>query len=166
MATLIGTFFLISLFATGITAQSQAGMKKPIKIPTILPKTGFLGINFAIISLEMYLSITEEIRHPKSRNGNASKKIETNKIAILLKTSIFAPFLKKTLLIVSNKIILYKQIKCKFLFQKEWNKYLIKIKDIINLVSKTGAAKILKKKLPFRKLHPIIIFCTFLVHPF
>jgi len=52
------------------------------------PKTTFLGINFAIASLLTYLSITEDIKEPRSRNGKLSKKIEINIIEIFFIISI------------------------------------------------------------------------------
>ena len=76
IATFNGTFFLISLLEIGITAQSQAGMKKPRKIPTIDPKILFLGIILAIVSFDTKVSIIEDIKAPKSKKGKLSKKID------------------------------------------------------------------------------------------
>ena len=56
IATLIGTFFFNNLFDTGITAQSQAGKKNPKKIPVIVARILFLGINPAIFSFGIYTS--------------------------------------------------------------------------------------------------------------
>ena len=73
IATFKGTFFFISLFEIGITAQSQAGKKKPKKTPTNDPKNLFLGISLTIVSSETKVSIKDEIKAPNNKNGRLQK---------------------------------------------------------------------------------------------
>ena len=47
----------INLLDTGITAQSQAGIKNPKNTPIIEPKTAFLGIKLASFSSDIKISI-------------------------------------------------------------------------------------------------------------
>ena len=82
IATFIGTFFFNNLLETGITAQSQAGKKNPNKTPTIDPRNLFLGINLAILSFDINVSIIAEISEPSNKNGKLSKKIDINIVAI------------------------------------------------------------------------------------
>ena len=93
IATFIGTFFLSNLLETGITAQSHAGKKKPKKMPTIEPRILFLGIILAIVSLDTYVSIIDDMIEKKKKNGKLSKKIDINIIDISFKVLTISSFL-------------------------------------------------------------------------
>ena len=82
--TFNGTFFFNNLLAIGITAQSQAGIKNPIKTPTNAANILFLGIIFTNVSSDTYLSIIADISEPRNKKGNASKNIEIKTIVIFL----------------------------------------------------------------------------------